>query len=428
MQIFGVGPLELLMILILALVIMGPQDMVGTARRLGQWVYSVVRSPTWRAIMETSADLRELPTKLVREAGLDEAIKEVKDTADQVQAEMAATTREINAEMQSVSSDVSREMQIAANTVNAEMNSAADDTAAATVAAAAGEAAPALAEGEAAAPAAEAAAVESSPEDILWPVEEATLEESAAQAVPAAPAEAAEPVDPYLSGLDVIARGLGAATGVVPAAEAAVPQMITPDMLARAPQPDAGAALASFESALSAAALTGADGVYAPPQAAADTQESAAEPAPETLPAQAPETPAAQAPETLPAQAVDEPSAQPEPPAPQWAAGMAPGLGGGLYLNSQPAAEEAPAPAVEAAPQPAAQADPPPQESPATAPDESPAQAEPAQEAPSFNPFSGASFDELMQERMARMQQSLDKLDAALPPAGEDTDSSAKPS
>jgi sec-independent protein translocase protein TatB len=93
MQIFGVGPLEFLLVLVLALVIMGPEDMVGTARKLGQWVYRVVRSPTWRAILETSQDLRDLPTKIIRDAGLDETIQEIKQTASDVKSDLDETTR-----------------------------------------------------------------------------------------------------------------------------------------------------------------------------------------------------------------------------------------------------------------------------------------------------------------------------------------------
>ncbi len=125
MQIFGVGPLELLLILVLALVIMGPQDMVGTARKLGGWIYRMVRSPTWRAIMETTQEFRDLPTKIVRDAGLDEAIKEIKDTADQVKSEMDMTTREIQSEMVAATSEINREISSAGESVTGDLQKAA---------------------------------------------------------------------------------------------------------------------------------------------------------------------------------------------------------------------------------------------------------------------------------------------------------------
>jgi hypothetical protein len=117
MELFGVGPLEFLLVLVLALVILGPQDMVGTARKIGQWIYRVVRSPTWRAIISTTQDLRELPQKIVREAGLEEAMNEVKDTANQVKTELNATTSEISSEMRAAGDAVSSEMGTAVTTV-----------------------------------------------------------------------------------------------------------------------------------------------------------------------------------------------------------------------------------------------------------------------------------------------------------------------
>ena len=137
MEIFGVGPLEFILVLVLALIILGPEDMVGTARKIGQWVYRVVRSPTWRAIMSTSQDLRDLPNKIVREAGLEDTMNEIKQTADEVKTDLKETTREINTEMQAATTQVNREMQTAVQDVNEGMKEASAETQAAMQSAAA---------------------------------------------------------------------------------------------------------------------------------------------------------------------------------------------------------------------------------------------------------------------------------------------------
>ena len=276
MQIFGVGPLELLLILVLALVIMGPQDMVGTARKLGGWIYRVVRSPTWRAIINTSQDLRDLPNKIVREAGLEDAIKEIKQTANEVKSEMDATTREINTEMQSASSEINREMQTAAREVNTDLQTIAaarsapdaGPTAEAAPAAAEGssiagdsepltETALAVSQAELAELAAGASPVpaagdpltaESSPESILWPE---TALSPAIETAPQAAFPSQDPpgheqenpdqpaLDPYVAGLETFARALGQSTksgaGIEQNAASAIPQTITPEMIASAP-------------------------------------------------------------------------------------------------------------------------------------------------------------------------------------------------
>ncbi len=78
MEIFGIGPLELVFILLLVLVVLGPKDMQKTGKMLGRTLNKLVRSDTWKAITQTSKELRHLPTKLMREANLDE----LKDSVD----------------------------------------------------------------------------------------------------------------------------------------------------------------------------------------------------------------------------------------------------------------------------------------------------------------------------------------------------------
>jgi Sec-independent protein translocase protein TatA len=79
MEILGIGPLELLFILLIALVVLGPKDMVKAGRTLGKLLRKIVMSPTWHTFQRASQDLRHLPNRLIREAGLDELEQDVKD-------------------------------------------------------------------------------------------------------------------------------------------------------------------------------------------------------------------------------------------------------------------------------------------------------------------------------------------------------------
>ncbi|MFH2104076.1 MAG: twin-arginine translocase TatA/TatE family subunit [Chloroflexota bacterium] len=72
MDIFGIGPLELVLILVLALLVFGPKDLQKGIKSLGEGMRKIVRSDTWRTVSQTSKKLRDLPTELIREAGLDE--------------------------------------------------------------------------------------------------------------------------------------------------------------------------------------------------------------------------------------------------------------------------------------------------------------------------------------------------------------------
>lgn len=81
MDILGIGPLELVFILIIALIVLGPKDMVKAGRTIGKFLRQIVTSPTWHAVTRTSAELRNLPTKLIRDAGLEEDVKKIEDAA-----------------------------------------------------------------------------------------------------------------------------------------------------------------------------------------------------------------------------------------------------------------------------------------------------------------------------------------------------------
>lgn len=72
MDILGVGPLELLFILLIALIVLGPKDMVKSGKTIGLFLRKIVTSSSWLSIQQTSRELRNLPTKLIREAGLED--------------------------------------------------------------------------------------------------------------------------------------------------------------------------------------------------------------------------------------------------------------------------------------------------------------------------------------------------------------------
>lgn len=70
MEFLGVGPLELIFILIIALIVLGPKDLEKTGRTVGQWLNRIVQSDAWKALKTTSQELRRLPTQLMKEDNL----------------------------------------------------------------------------------------------------------------------------------------------------------------------------------------------------------------------------------------------------------------------------------------------------------------------------------------------------------------------
>lgn len=84
MQIFGVGLGELVFIFLIAVIILGPEGMVKTAGTLGKTIRKVIHSPIWTTLMTTQRELREVPTRIVREAGLEEDLKDIQKTSKEI--------------------------------------------------------------------------------------------------------------------------------------------------------------------------------------------------------------------------------------------------------------------------------------------------------------------------------------------------------
>lgn len=71
MEILGIGPSELVFIIIIAIIILGPKDMQKAGRTMGRWLNQLVRSDAWKVFQRTSSELRNLPRNLMREANMD---------------------------------------------------------------------------------------------------------------------------------------------------------------------------------------------------------------------------------------------------------------------------------------------------------------------------------------------------------------------
>jgi sec-independent protein translocase protein TatB len=88
MELFGVGPLELVLIIILVLIVFGPRDLEKTGRTIGQWLYKLVRSDSWRTMQQTGRELKNLPNRLMREAGMEDMQHSIKGDLGKADGEL----------------------------------------------------------------------------------------------------------------------------------------------------------------------------------------------------------------------------------------------------------------------------------------------------------------------------------------------------
>jgi Sec-independent protein translocase protein TatA len=74
MNFLGVGPLELVVVLVFALLVLGPEGMVKAGRILGQSLHKLYQSEFWKA-MRGSGDLWQ---KLSHDLGISEDLEEMR--------------------------------------------------------------------------------------------------------------------------------------------------------------------------------------------------------------------------------------------------------------------------------------------------------------------------------------------------------------
>ena len=84
MEILGIGAPELVFIIIIALIVLGPKDMQKAGKTIGRWLNDIIRSDGWKVFQQTSHEIRTLPNKLMREANMEiaETQKELRKAMD----------------------------------------------------------------------------------------------------------------------------------------------------------------------------------------------------------------------------------------------------------------------------------------------------------------------------------------------------------
>ena len=88
MEILGIGPSELVFIIVIALIVLGPKDMQKAGRTIGTWLRRVVTSDGWKLFQQTSREIQTLPNRLMREAALDELKNSQHDLSKILEADL----------------------------------------------------------------------------------------------------------------------------------------------------------------------------------------------------------------------------------------------------------------------------------------------------------------------------------------------------
>jgi len=116
MKFFNLGLAEIILIVVLALIILGPGNMVKTAREVGAFIRRITKSPYWQEVWATRRELNEIPKILAKEANLDETIKdlnrETRELHSSVTSSMAELIKEVEGPIKEVEADLKQEPPI----------------------------------------------------------------------------------------------------------------------------------------------------------------------------------------------------------------------------------------------------------------------------------------------------------------------------
>ena len=98
MELFNVGIGELLVILVIMYVLLGPKGMLQAAHWLGQASRQMMRffNETWRSITDVPMDIRDLPRSLLEETGLRETFDEIQQETRSVRVDLDKTLGDVN--------------------------------------------------------------------------------------------------------------------------------------------------------------------------------------------------------------------------------------------------------------------------------------------------------------------------------------------
>ena len=87
MEIFGIGPLELVLIVLVAIIVLGPKEMMTSAQKAATWLKKLRKSDIW----ETTKEVMDIPNQVMKETGLDKEIHEIQSLTNKTFSQSAWT-------------------------------------------------------------------------------------------------------------------------------------------------------------------------------------------------------------------------------------------------------------------------------------------------------------------------------------------------
>lgn len=77
MKTLNLSLLEIVFIVLLAFIVLGPEKAVKEAGNLGRWIRKIIKSPFWRDLVSTSKDIKDIPRKIMDDAEIQKTLEDI---------------------------------------------------------------------------------------------------------------------------------------------------------------------------------------------------------------------------------------------------------------------------------------------------------------------------------------------------------------
>jgi Sec-independent protein translocase protein TatA len=84
MKFLNVGALELLFILLLAFIVLGPEKAIKTAGDVARWLRDLTKSEFWRDLVATSREIQNLPKTLMEDSEIQRTYNDLDRTTGEI--------------------------------------------------------------------------------------------------------------------------------------------------------------------------------------------------------------------------------------------------------------------------------------------------------------------------------------------------------
>ncbi len=108
MQIFNVGALELVFILLIAFIVLGPKKAVKAAADVGRWVRKLASSEFWRELVMMSKEIQDLPNKMMDEVEIQKTIDDIERSTSEVNQSIKKTNTGFHEELRDIEEELKK--------------------------------------------------------------------------------------------------------------------------------------------------------------------------------------------------------------------------------------------------------------------------------------------------------------------------------